>query len=279
MIVYLLTGLSLFSAVNVSFPIEPSGEVYVGKYFNKAETPKELQYNIDVGIEVSLDLIDVAGQRLFILYRDDLMSGNDFGANVTFDPYLAHFDLTAGFRFNIIDKAAAAFYVKHDCTHYIDRAPDSLKVVYNRVTFAAGTPGAFRNKNLDYILEGHWSERLNARLIYEWYPHDTVIDALNSTDLYHAWQMDVSFDQPVYENIYTSARLHTYLTRIKPKPDAEIEYDPFWGYKVAPQVGVGVLREKAAFELYLRYWAVADVGDIGFHEPGRWPFLGLHLRF
>ena len=102
MIAYLLAGLSLFNAVSVSFPIEPSGEAYVGKYFNKAETPKELQYNIDVGMEISLDLFDVAGQRLFILYRDDLMSGNDFGANVTFDPRMAHFDLTAGFRFDIL---------------------------------------------------------------------------------------------------------------------------------------------------------------------------------
>ncbi|MBD3285614.1 hypothetical protein GF359_04085 [candidate division WOR-3 bacterium] len=277
MIVCLLAGLNLFSAVEVSFPIEPSGEAYVGKYFNKAETEKELQYNIDVGIGVTLDLIDVAGQRLFVMYRDDLMSGNDFGANVTFDPRMAHFDLTAGFRFNILNKANAALYVKHDCTHNIDRPPDSNKVVFNRVTFVAGTPGAFCNKNLDYISEGQWFERLNGRLTYAWYPHDTIIDALNSTDLFHDLQLDLIFDQPIYKNVYTSTRIYTYIARFRPGWDSDtLNLEPFWEHKFAPQIGVGVLRQKAAFELYLRYWVSAN---FRLHSPGPWPYLGIHLRF
>lgn len=280
----LLVGLSLFNAVPrpiVSFPIAPSGELFVGKYFPNDTGPKARLYNIDVGVEVSTDLIDIAGQRFFISYRDELIAGNDFSANVAFDPRMAHFYLIGGFRFNVLDKVNLAAYINHDCTHNIDRVPDSLKVVYNRVTFAAGTPGAFNNRNLASITNGEWFERLNGKLTYEWYPHDTMIDALNSTDLYHAFQLDASFDQPIYKNIYASARLYGYLTRIKPKPgvDPDSSYEPFWGYKFAPQIGVGVLRQHAALELYIRYWAAADVGDIGFHEPGRWPYVGLHLRF
>lgn len=284
MTLLLLAGLNLLNAVQkpiVSFPIQPSGELFVGKYFPNDTGPKAKLYNIDVGIEISTDLIDVAGQRFFISYRDELISGNDFAANVAFDPRMAHFYLIGGFRFNILEKANLALYLNHDCTHNIDRRPDSFKVVFNRVTVAAGTPGAFNNANLRKIFETTWPERLNAKLTYEWYPHDTLIDALNSTDLYHAFQLDASYDQPIYKNIYASARIYGYLTRIKPKPGtpADSMYTPFWGYKFAPQIGVGVLRPKGALELYLRYWALADVGDIGFHEPGHWPYLGLHLRF
>jgi len=280
MIASLLVGLSLFNVEKpiVSFPIDIAGNAYVGKYFVSEETPKDTMYNIDVGIQVSMDVLDVARQRFFIGYRDDLISGKQEG-NVTFDPRMAHTYLTGGFRFNIMDKATATLYISHDCTHNIDRPHDTLKVVFNRITFSAGTPGAYDNKNLKLISIGQWYERLNGKLTYEWFPHDTLIDALNSTDLYHAFQIDVIFDQPIYKNIYASARIFTYLTRIKPKPDDQGAYEPFWGFQFAPQIGIGVVRERTALELYLRSWLVADIGDIGFREPDPWPYLGLHLRF
>lgn len=280
MILSLLVGLSLINADKplITFPIDPTGEAYVGKYFISEETPKDTLYNINVGIEASMDVLDVAGQRFFIAYRDDMISGKQEG-NVTFDPRMAHAYLMGGFRFNIMDKAGAALYINHDCTHNIDRPHDTLKVVFNRITFAAGTPGAFVNSNLERITTAQWFERLNGKITYEWFPHDTLIDALNSTDLYHAFQIDVIFDQPIYKNIYASARIFAYLSRIKPKPDAQGAYDPFWGIQFAPQIGIGVLRENAALELYLRSWLIADIGDIGFREPDPWPYLGLHLRF
>jgi hypothetical protein len=277
MIVSLLVGLNLVSQI-VTFPISPTGEVFVGKYFNKAETPKELQYNIDAGMEVSTDLVDVAGQRFFIAYRDELFSGNDFEANVTFDPRMVHFYLTGGFRFNLFDKANLATYLVHDCTHNIDRNPDSNKVVFNRMTLAVGTPGAFNNRNLERIKEGAWYERLNARLTYAWFPHDTVVDALNSTDMFHDLQFDVIFDQPIYKNIYASARIYAYFARFRPGWDSDtLDLAPFWEHKFAPQAGIGVLRgDRVALELYLRYWVSAN---FRLHAPGPWPYLGLHLRF
>jgi hypothetical protein len=271
MIVSLLVGLSLVN-VNVSFPIEPTGEVFVGKYFRDTTYGR---YNIDVGIEVSTDLVDVAGQRFFISYRDELEAGKQLG-NVTFDPFMAHYYLTGGFRFNLFDKANLSTYLVHDCIHNIDRSYDSLKVVFNRVTFAAGTPGAFNNRNLEHIKEGAWYERFNAKLTYAWYPHDTVIDALNSTDLFHDYQLDVIFDQPIYKNIYASARIYGYLARFRPGWDSDtLDLAPFWEHKFAPQVGIGFLREKASFEVYLRYWVSAN---FRLHAPGPWPYLGLHLR-
>ncbi|MBA7680720.1 hypothetical protein ES703_89041 [subsurface metagenome] len=276
MIASLLVGLSLFNASIteiVSFPINPTGEVYVGKYFRDSTYGR---YNIDVGIEVSTDLIDVAGQRFFILYRDELEAGKQLG-NVAFDPFMAHYYLTGGFRFNLFDKATVSTYLVHDCIHNIDRSYDSLKVVFNRITFAAGTPGAFNNRNLSFIKEGAWYERFNARLTYAWYPHDTVIDALNSTDLFHDYQIDLIFDQPIYKNIYASARIYGYLARFRPGWDSDtLNLNPFWEHKFAPQAGIGFLREKAAFEIYLRYWVSAD---FRLHAPGPWPYLGLHLRF
>jgi len=273
MIVSLLVGLSLVN-VNVSFPIEPTGEVFVGKYFRDTTYGR---YNIDAGMEVSTDLIDVAGQRFFILYRDELESGKQLG-NVTFDPFMAHFYLTGGFRFNLFDKATASTYLVHDCTHNIDRNPDSNKIVFNRMTFAAGTPGAFNNRNLNFIKEGAWYERLNARLTYAWFPHDTVIDALNSTDMFHDLQLDLIFDQPIYKNIYASARIYAYFARFRPGWDSDtLNLAPFWEHKFAPQAGIGVLRgDRVALELYLRYWVSAN---FRLHAPGHWPYLGLHLRF
>jgi len=273
MIVSLLVGLNLFS-INLSVPLEPSGEVFVGKYFRDTTYGR---YNIDAGMEVSTDLIDVAGQRFFILYRDELESGKQKG-NVTFDPFMAHFYLTGGFRFNLFDKATASTYLVHDCTHNIDRVPDSNKIVFNRMTFAAGTPGAFNNRNLERIKEDAWHERLNARLTYAWYPHDTVIDALNSTDLFHDYQIDLIFDQPIYKNIYASARIYAYFARFRPGWDSDtLDLAPFWEHKFAPQAGIGVLRgDRVALELYLRYWVSVN---FRLHAPGHWPYLGLHLRF
>jgi hypothetical protein len=272
MIVSLLVGLSLFN-VNLTFPIEPSGELYVGKYFRDTTYGR---YSIDAGVEVSTDLIDVAGQRFFILYRDELESGKQPG-NVAFDPFMAHFYLTGGFRFNLFDRVGLSAYLVHDCTHNIDRVPDSNKVVFNRVTLALGTPGAFNNLNLETIREGAWYERLNVKLTYAWFPHDTVIDALNSTDLFHDYQLDVIFDQPIYKNIYASARIYAYFARFRPGWDSDtLDLDRFWEHKFAPQAGIGVMRKKAALELYLRYWVSAN---FRLHAPGRWPYLGLHLRF
>lgn len=277
----LLAGLSLFSAEDhlVSFPIDAWGEAYVGKYFITDSTPKDTLFNIDVGIQASMDIIDVAGQRFFISYRDELFAGSQWDANVTFDPRMAHAYLMGGFRFNIMDKAGAALYINHDCTHNIDRWYDTLKVVFNRITLSAGTPGAYTNANLGAVTKGKWYNRLNGKFTYEWFPHDTLIDALNSTDLYHAFQIDVIYDQPIYKNIYASARLFAYLSRIKPKPDAPGAYEPFWGAQFAPQIGIGVVRERTSLELYLRSWLISDIGDIGFREPDPWPYLGLHLRF
>lgn len=280
MIAYLLVGLSLANSVEkpVSFPIEASGEAFVGKYFITTETPKDSMFNIDVGIEASMDVIDVYGQRFFIAYRDVLYSGTQEG-NVTFDPREAHYYLKGGFRFNVLDKAGAEFFINHDCNHNIDRRHDTLKVVFNRLTFSAGTPGAYVNNNIEKISTGRWLDRLNGKVTWEWFPHDTLIDALNSTDIYHGIQLDVIYDQPIYNNIYASARIFSYFSRIKPKPDVVGAYEPFWGVELAPQVGVGVLREKTVLELYLKSWLVADIGDIGFREPDPWPYLVLHLRF
>jgi len=275
MILSLLVGLSLINVDRpiVSFPIEPSGELYVGKYYRDTTYGR---YSIDAGMEISTDLIDVAGQRFFILYRDDLESGKQAG-NVSFDPFMAHFYLTGGFRFNILDKAGAAAYIVHDCTHMIDRPPDSNKVVFNRMTLAVGTPGAFVNENLNFIEDGEWYERLNARLTYAWFPHDTVVDALNSTDMFHDCQLDVIFDQPIYKNVYASARIYAYFARFRPGWDSDtLDLEPFWEHKFAPQLGIGFLKEKAAFEVYLRYWASAN---FRLHAPGKWPYLGFHLRF
>ncbi|MBN2381164.1 hypothetical protein JXM67_15300 [candidate division WOR-3 bacterium] len=281
MIVSLLVGLSLFNVEDkplVTFPIEVAGEAYVGKFFITTETPKDTIFNIDVGIQASMDVIDVAGHRFFIAYRDELYSGVQEG-NVTFDPREAHYYLIGGFRFNVMDKVAASLFINHDCNHNIDRRYDSLKVVFNRITLSLGTPGAYTNNNLSKITTGQWYERLNGKITYEWFPHDTVIDALNSTDIYHAFRVEAIFDQPVYRYIYASARISTYLSRIKPKPDDPEAYEPFWGFEFAPQIGIGVVRERSALELYLKSWLVADIGDIGFREPNPWPYLVLNLRF
>lgn len=276
MMSFLLAGLSLVNAIDgpiVSFPLDYAGEAYVGKYFRDTSVGR---YNIDAGMEVSLDMLDVAGQRFFLLYRDELESGKQVG-NVAFDPFMAHFYLTGGFRFNFFDKVTASTYLVHDCTHNIDRSPDSNKVVFNRVTFAVGTPGAFANKNLEAIKEGAWYEHLNGRLTYAWYPHDTIIDALNSTDMFHDLQLDVIYDQPIYKNIYATARIYAYFARFRPGWDSDtLDIEPFWEHKFAPQIGVGVVRGNAAFEIYLRYWVSAN---FRLHSPGPWPYLGVHLRF
>lgn len=277
MIISLLIGLNLINADKplVTFPVDISGEAYVGKYFRDTTAGR---YSIDAGMEVSADLVDVAGQRFFVLYRDELESGKQAG-NVTFDPFMAHYYLTGGFRFNIMDLITISPYIVHDCSHNIDRPPDTsgLKVVFNRMTLALGTPGAFANHNLDHIQEGEWYERLNARLTYAWFPHDTIVDALNSTDLFHDLQLDVIYDQPVYKDIYATARIYAYFARFKPAWDSDsLDLDPFWEHKFAPQIGIGVKRKEAALELYLRYWVSAN---FRLHSPGRWPYLALHLRF
>ncbi|GEM_PF-2307625 len=282
MITSLLIGLTLFNSNDekplISFPIDVSGEAYVGKYFISEPSPKDTMFNIDVGIQASLDVIDIAGQRFFIAYRDELIAGTQVG-NVAFDPRMAHYYLLTGFRFNVMDKIAAKLYLNHDCNHNIDRRHDTLKVVFNRFILAVGTPGAFANKNLEFIAKSPWYKRLNAKITYEYFPHDTIIDALNSTDIYHGIQIDLLFDKPIYKNIYATARLFTYFSRIKPKPNAPEAYEPFWGTQLAPQIGIGILRKDVSLELYLRSWLVADIGDIGFREPDPWPYLGLHLRF
>lgn len=207
----------------------PSGEIYYG-FFSGRDT----LYNSDAFLSLQVDFYFRKNLSLYIKYSSLLEMAEQMG-RVFLDPMFATYSIVFGMKYK--KYLWFDFYINHYCRHYIDKALEEGKVVFNGEFYSI--------RNYENKFE-KFSKNYAFNFTYAFYPDAIIVDWLNSRPFYrHRFILNVFYIYKFFyfENTfeYTISREEDYYTKKK-------------FYKIVPQFGIFYKNNKGVFNTYIDYY-------------------------